>query len=51
MLGQIEKTNIANTIVKKQWVTKDAPMKLDLWANGRISSEEKYFFACCIFKH
>ena len=51
MLGQIEKTNIANAIIKKQWVTKNAPIKLDLRANGRISSEEKYFFACCIFKH
>ena len=51
MLAQIEKTNIANAIVKKQWDTKNAPMKLDLRANGRISSEEKYFFACCISKH
>ena len=51
MLGQIEKTNIAHAIVKKQWVTKNAPMKLDLLANGLISSEEKYFFACCILKH
>ena len=51
MLDQIEKTNIANVIVKKQWDTKKAPIKLDLWANGRISSEEKYFFACCISKY
>ena len=51
MLGQIEKTNIANAIVKKQWVTKNAPIKLDLCAKGLISSEEKYFFACCILKH
>jgi hypothetical protein len=30
MLGQIEKTNIANAIVEKQWDTKNVPMKLDL---------------------
>ena len=51
MLGQIEKKNIANATVKKQWDTKIAPMKSDFLANGLISAEEKYFFACCICKH
>ena len=30
MLGQMEKKYIANAIVKKQWDTKNAPMKFDL---------------------
>ena len=50
-LDQREKIKIANAIVKKQWNTKSPPTKFDLCANGRISSEEKYFFACCIVKH
>ena len=40
MLGQIEKTNIANAIVKKQWVTKNAPIKLDLLAKGKAIDYE-----------
>ena len=51
MLGQMEKTIIANAIVEKQCNTKKVPIELDLRAKGLISSEVKYFFACCIVKH